>query len=280
MCFAISIFAQEKTLLNNFIGSWRGAGTLFGKPAEFAMTWERALQSKHVRLTFRNPVIQAEAFYHLADPGEYRGTWVDSRGVILPLTAMVSDSVLETTWGSAETEQGRTSYLRLDSNTMEVMDFVLKNGKWTRFGHARYTRQNALLEKMRWLLGVWHRESNRSVTEETWRKLSDRTYEGESVRISKASGDTVFTESLLLVEMQGELFYLPKVAENPYPVPFKLVAFEGNRVVFENPEHDFPQRIIYAFQDADSLTVTVKGAMTDENRSIHFHFRRKDAFTR
>ncbi|MFQ5652713.1 MAG: DUF6265 family protein [bacterium] len=275
LCFAVCVFAQEEALLDSFIGSWRGAGTLFGQQAEFVMTWERVLHGQFVRLSFRNPAIQAEAFYHLTDSPESRGTWIDSRGVILPLTAVVHDSVLETTWGSAETEQGRTTYRLLEPNAMNVTDFVFKDGQWRRFGHARYTRQNALLEKMRWLLGVWRRESDRGLTHETWRKLSDRTFEGESVRISKASGDTVFTESLRLVQMQGELFYLPKVAENAYPVPFKLVAFQGNRVVFENPEHDFPQRIIYYREDADSLTVTVEGATKDDNRRIDFHFRRE-----
>jgi hypothetical protein len=76
--------------------------------------------------------------------------------------------------------------------------------------------------------------------------------------------------------MQGELFYLPKVAENPYPVPFKLVSSENNRLVFENPGHDFPQRIIYTLHAADSLTATTAGLVDGADRSIDFHFKRKD----
>ncbi len=272
---------SQPALFDNFLGTWHGAGTLFGKEAKFSMTWERSPYGQFVHLSFRNPAITAEAFYHLDNAQSYRGTWVDSRGVSLPLAAVVKDSVLETTWGSPETEQGRTSYHLRAADSIEVTDFVLKDGKWTRFGRARYTRSKTLLpEKMRWLLGSWRRETERSVTHETWRRLSDHTFEGESVRISKAGGDTTFTESLLLAEMQGELFYLPKVAENPIPVAFKAVAFEDDQIVFENVEHDFPQRITYKQPAADSMTCIIAGPVDGKDRQVSFDFTRRNASVR
>jgi hypothetical protein len=69
-------------------------------------------------------------------------------------------------------------------------------------------------EEPQWIVGTWVRESGQSITYESWRRISDRTYEGESYRVSRASGDTVFVEFLLLAEMGGEMFYLPKVEEN------------------------------------------------------------------
>lgn len=108
----------------------------------------------------------------------------------------------------------------------------------------------------------------------TWRQLSERTFEGESFRVSKATGDTVFAESLLLVEMASEIFYIPKVVENKYPVPFKLISFEKTKVVFENLEHDFPQRIINVRNSDDSISAYDGGRKNGEERQIEFQFQR------
>ncbi len=134
------------------------------------------------------------------------------------------------------------------------------------------TEPKSPLQKLRWLVGTWRRETSKSISTETWRRLSDRTFEGEGVRLSTASGDTAFTESLRIVEMQGETFYLAKVAENPYPVAFKLTSFDSAQAVFENPDHDFPQRITYRHPASDSLTVLVAGDVQGKPRVIRFRF--------
>lgn len=128
------------------------------------------------------------------------------------------------------------------------------------------------LEQLSWLAGTWRRETAQALTYETWRQLSNSTFEGESFRLAKASGDTVFTESLLLVAMQEAVFYIPKVAENAYPVPFKLTVLEDDRAIFENPRHDFPQRVIYARSGHDAFTATVEGELNGKQRRIDFHF--------
>ncbi len=158
---------------------------------------------------------------------------------------------------------------------MEVTDEVLRDGEWAQFGHAVYDRQYTLGDRIGWLIGVWQRETERSITEESWSRLSESTFEGESVTTSKANGETVFTESLLLVEMEDELFYIPKVAENTYPVPFKLIEIGEDRATFENVDHDFPQRIQYRLLGADSLMVTISGDQDGQSRKVDFPFLRK-----
>ncbi|MFQ5630950.1 MAG: DUF6265 family protein [bacterium] len=132
----------------------------------------------------------------------------------------------------------------------------------------------ARLSDLDWLIGAWQRETAKSFTYETWRQLSDRTFEGESFRVPKATSDTVFVESLLLVEMAGEIFYMPKVAENKYPVPFRLVSFADGKAVFEHPEHDFPQRIIYKRKTDDSMTAYAEGEINGQKKLLEFQFRK------
>jgi hypothetical protein len=75
--------------------------------------------------------------------------------------------------------------------------------------------------------------------------------------------------------MSGEVFYIPKVAENPLPVPFRLTSVSQQTATFENPSHDFPTRIIYRHGSDDSMTVSVEGPGDgDEPRRIDFHFTR------
>lgn len=102
------------------------------------------------------------------------------------------------------------------------------------------------LERAEWLLGHWTGE--RGVTE-SWKQAGDRTYEGHGF-------DGKSSESLRLVEMSGEVFYIAKVAHNELPVAFKLAICGDDLLVFENPAHDFPRRIEYR-RDGDALTVRV-----------------------
>ncbi len=49
----------------------------------------------------------------------------------------------------------------------------------------------------------------------------------------------------------------------------------GNEeLVFENKEHDFPQRIVYTRHGHDSLTVRIEGIMDGQERATTFSFKR------
>ena len=133
------------------------------------------------------------------------------------------------------------------------------------------------LEDLSWIIGKWKRESRRGEVYETWQRLSDRTVEGDSWIVSSDDGKKHPLESLLLVEMAGDVFYIPKVAENEYPVPFRLTSMEPGRVVFENPTHDFPQKIIYQRTGDNALKVTIEGPGDGaESRQVDFDFLRAE----
>ena len=59
---------------------------------------------------------------------------------------------------------------------------------------------------------------------------------------------TTFYEFLQIREEMGGLVYLPQL-QGSAAVSFKLTAFDKDKFVFENPTHDFPQRIIYQRQN-------------------------------
>ena len=64
------------------------------------------------------------------------------------------------------------------------------------------------------------------------------------------------------MQLKGDdLFYIPTVKNqnNGEPVSFKLVSGKNGEFVFENKQHDFPQRIIYRNPNPDSLYARIEG---------------------
>lgn len=115
----------------------------------------------------------------------------------------------------------------------------------------------ATLNAVEWLAGQWISVSEQTVTSENWQPVSESSWEGRGETRDKSTGELRESESLRLLSMNGEVFYLAKVAHNNYPVAFTMTECSGTRAVFENPEHDFPKKIEYLLQPAGDLHVQV-----------------------
>ena len=125
-----------------------------------------------------------------------------------------------------------------------------------------------------WLVGTWSGNSGERSNYETWEKYNDSTYVGRSYSIQV--GDTVSSESIRLVQ-QGEIInYIPTVEgqNNDMPVMFTLISSDSNKLIFENPAHDFPQRITYRMVSHDSLIAEISGLINGEPHAQEFPMRR------
>lgn len=108
------------------------------------------------------------------------------------------------------------------------------------------------LEVVEWILGEWATSPSRVVIREHWHRVSDVTFEGESVTSSVADDDVVNFETLRLVAMSDGVFYIAKVTDNDLPIPFRLTQCSDDFAVFENPDHNAPQRLIYRLLEVSS----------------------------
>jgi hypothetical protein len=131
------------------------------------------------------------------------------------------------------------------------------------------------LESVEWFLGEWETSPSRVVIREYWHRVSDDTFEGESITKSLTNDDVVNYETLRLVSMSDSVFYIAKVTDNELPVPFRLTRCSDSIAVFENPVHDAPQRLIYRLMDgtnpdAPELEVRLEGDGMDDF-SLLFH---------
>ena len=119
--------------------------------------------------------------------------------------------------------------------------------------------QRPSLADLAWLEGEWTRATSSGTAIERWRSVPGGGLVGEGAFQRGDGGAEIQTEALLLVEMGGEIFYVAKPRENTYPVAFRLASLENGTAVFENPTHDFPQRIIYRRSGPDSMTAAIEG---------------------
>lgn len=107
------------------------------------------------------------------------------------------------------------------------------------------------LEQLSWLSGEWQASMGKSSVLERWQAISADSFEGESQTIA-ADGKVKQQESLRLVQMQQQIFYLAKVSHNPLPVAFKLEACEAGRLKFVNMAHDFPKQLEYVLKPVET----------------------------
>lgn len=126
------------------------------------------------------------------------------------------------------------------------------------------------LEQAAWLLGTWQNRSEQAVATETWKKVNDSTYAGKSYVL--AGKDTVSSEAISLLQSGRDLLYIPVVkGQNAgLPVAFTMTRASDKLLVFENPAHDFPQKITYTRISKDSLLAEISGTINGEEESQQF----------
>jgi hypothetical protein len=106
-----------------------------------------------------------------------------------------------------------------------------------------------------WMAGAWGGTIGGMEMEEHWTSAKAGSLIGMHRDVVK--GRTVSFEFLRVEEQNGGLVYLSSPTGAPV-TPFHLVEAGPARAVFANPQHDFPQRIIY-WKDGADLRARIEG---------------------
>ncbi|MFN3968099.1 DUF6265 family protein [Flavobacterium sp.] len=132
------------------------------------------------------------------------------------------------------------------------------------------------LEKMNWLVGQWENKTPEGLLTETWTKENDSTFSGQTYFI-KNEKDTVHSESIVLTQSKDELIYRPTVKgqNNDEPVDFKLTTEVEYSFTFENPKHDYPQKITYKKVNDKALVATISGNQQGKQSSESYPMSKK-----
>lgn len=126
------------------------------------------------------------------------------------------------------------------------------------------------LPDLSWMAGSWRLDKPGVTTRETWlapmggtmagvtqTNWPDRPASVEFATITAESTGVVFT-----ARVKGQT-----------PTAFTLKSRERDQVVFENPRHDFPQRVIYRRCGAD-LCARIEGMVRGELKSTDWRYHR------
>jgi hypothetical protein len=130
------------------------------------------------------------------------------------------------------------------------------------------------IEKANWLIGEWQNSSETEKVTEIWEKENDSVYVGKSY--SLRNSDTISSERIRLEEHGDKLFYIPVVKNQNAgkAVKFTFISSEVNQLAFENPMHDFPQRVSYSLITNDSLFAEISGMYKGQQQSEKFPMHR------
>lgn len=131
--------------------------------------------------------------------------------------------------------------------------------------------QTTTLSDLSWIAGDWQTESGgRRQSEEHWTTATGGTMLGMSRTIA---GEKLVEFEYLRIEQRADgIYYVAHPKARCPGTDFKLTKSSATEAVFENPQHDFPRRIIYRKTGDDSLTATIDGG--EGSKAMSFSFRR------
>jgi hypothetical protein len=112
------------------------------------------------------------------------------------------------------------------------------------------------VERLAWMEGRWVGEQDGATVEERWTGPIGGALLGIHADVKK--GRLAFWEFLRIDTTEEGTFYFAS-PRSAAPTPFKLVSLEEKRAVFENRQHDFPQRILYWLDEQGRLHARIEG---------------------
>ena len=125
------------------------------------------------------------------------------------------------------------------------------------------------------MAGCWRLDGKGRVVEEHWMAPSGGSLMGMSRTV--VNGKTTEYEFLQIRDLPEGLTYIAKPSNQP-EAKFVATSKTADEVVFENPTHDFPQRIRYRLAGT-TLHARIEGTMNGKARGVDFIYTRTSCGT-
>lgn len=133
---------------------------------------------------------------------------------------------------------------------------------------------NHRLKGLLLLLGNWRSTSNQVIFDEEWQQIDSYILEGHASMKNPKTNEIFFSETLCIQTIGNHIVYIASVNNN-LPILFTLTHYELKEEkytwIFENNEHDFPQRIIYSLDGQNRLNAIVEGSQKNKKVKEEFH---------
>ena len=135
-------------------------------------------------------------------------------------------------------------------------------------------QEPASVEELAWLSGCWATVGGEAGSGEQWTIPAGKTMFGVSRTIHNSK--TVAYEFVQIRETEAGGIEFIAMPSGQTMATFLLIRLSDAEVVFENLDHDFPQRIIYRLQADGYLTGRIEGEIEGEPKAVDFPLQRVD----
>jgi uncharacterized protein DUF6265 len=127
------------------------------------------------------------------------------------------------------------------------------------------------IDQLSWMAGSWQGRQGEVEMEESWTAPKGGSMLGLHRDVKQ--GRTLSFEFLRIAEDKDGIVYHAS-PEGRSATPFRLVEASRERALFANPEHDFPQRILY-WKDAEgALHARIEGTQGGKPASMEWRWTR------
>ncbi|MEP7157233.1 MAG: DUF6265 family protein [Betaproteobacteria bacterium] len=128
------------------------------------------------------------------------------------------------------------------------------------------------LASLNWLAGCWYGRNERSEFREQWMRPAGGVMLG--MGHSTYKGKMLSFESLRIeLDATGIPVYTIKPSDQA-EASFKSTRYDATTIVFENPTHDYPQKITYSLRANGMLDAKIEGMLKGREARIDFPMRR------
>ncbi len=124
------------------------------------------------------------------------------------------------------------------------------------------------LAPVAWLAGCWSADGREPGSVEHWLAPAGGTMLGVSRTVK--GGKTIASEFMQLASNSDGKLVFTAHPSGQKEASFVLANATDNEVTFENPQHDFPQRIIYRRLSAKQMIARIEGLRAGILRAVDF----------
>ena len=136
---------------------------------------------------------------------------------------------------------------------------------------ATSSAQTPTLTDLAWISGAWQTEAGgRRQIDEHWTTVAGASMLGMSRTV--AGDKTVEFEYLRIEQRADGIYYVAHPKARCPGTDFKLTRASATEAVFENPQHDFPKRLIYRKTADNAMTATIDAG--EGTKAMSFAYKR------
>lgn len=124
------------------------------------------------------------------------------------------------------------------------------------------------IDDLAWLSGCWASENQEAGSGEQWMPPAGGTMLGMSRSVR--DGKTVAFEYMRIIEQEDGRLEFTASPSGQNTARFAMLSLDDREVIFENADHDFPQRIIYRLVSDEDLLGRIEGLIDGVERAGDF----------